>query len=172
MNKTDTSEYNTNNRDDESNLFDEIDLKLLDLFLKNENSKKTAEKSKIPLSTVRRRTKNLLKKGLANQKTEINYEKLRLNKAFLFINTSKKRNSSIVSDLLKIKQLLSVSVTLYNFDLVCIVVFKNEIELYEIISVTKKTPGIKKVLIAKELSVYESNIDTKIEYISPILRSG
>ncbi|MGN6709178.1 MAG: winged helix-turn-helix transcriptional regulator, partial [Candidatus Nitrosocosmicus sp.] len=69
MNKTNTFEYNTNNKNDNNNLFDEIDLKLLDLFLKNENSKKTAEKSKIPLSTVRRRTKNLLKKGLANQKT-------------------------------------------------------------------------------------------------------
>ncbi len=160
-----------NDDNNNSNLFDEIDLKLLNLFLKDKNSRKIAEESKIPLSTVKRRTKNMLKEGLVNHKTEINYEKLGINKAFLFINAIKKEQSDIINNLLKIKQITSVSVTLYNFDLICIILFKTNKEFYQIISSVKKIPGVKKVLIAQEMSLIASDIDSNVQYMSPSLKN-
>jgi DNA-binding Lrp family transcriptional regulator len=151
--------------------FDEIDLKLLNLFLRYKNNKRIAQESKIPLSTVKRRTKNMLNGGLVSQKVEINYNKLGINKAFLFINTSKKEHSVIVTDLFKINQILSISVTLYNFDLICIVVFKDNKELSGIVSATKKTPGVKKVLIAQEIDMLLSNLDTNMQYVLPLVQN-
>jgi DNA-binding Lrp family transcriptional regulator len=159
------------NDDNYANLFDEIDFKLLDLFLKYKNNKRIAEESKIPLSTVKRRTKNMLNDGRVNHKIEINYTKLGINKAFLFINTSKKEYSDIVNDLFKIKQILSISATLYNFDLICIAIFKDNKELFEIISSAKKTPGVKKVLIAQEINSLLSSLDANMQYVLPSLQN-
>jgi DNA-binding Lrp family transcriptional regulator len=160
-----------NDDNNNSNLFDKIDLKLLNLFLKDKNSREIAEESKIPLSTVKRRTKNMLKEGLVNHKTEINYERLGINKSFVFVNIIKKEQSDIINNLFNIKQITSVSVTLYNFDLICIALFKNNKEFYQIISSVKKIPGVKKVLIAQEMSLITSGIDSNVQYMYPSLKN-
>ena len=103
----------------------------------------------------------MLNDGPVSHKIEINYTKLGINKSFLFINTSKKGYSDIVNDLFKIKQIRSISVTLYNFDLICIAIFKDNKELFEIISSAKKTPEVKKVLIAQEINSLLSSLDAK-----------
>jgi hypothetical protein len=87
MNKVNNFYYND---DIYASLFDETDFNLLDLFLKYKNNKRIADESKIPLSIVKRRTKNMLNDGLVSHKMEINYTKLGINKSFLFIKHLKK----------------------------------------------------------------------------------
>ena len=113
----------------------------------------------------------MLNDGLVSHKIEINYTKLGINKAFLFINTSKKGYSDIVNELFKIKQIRSISVTLYNFDLICIAIFKDNKELFEIISSAKKTPGVKKVLIAQEINSLLSSLGANMHYVLPSLQN-
>ena len=161
---------NDSNYYDYSNYFDEIDLKLLDLFLKNQNSKRISEDSKIPINTVKRRTQNMLKEGLISQKAEINYEKLGINKAFLFINISKEDHTSITKELFKIKQITSISITIYNFDFVCTAIFIDNNELYQVISSVKKISGVKEVFIAQEINNLKANTDSNIQHLSPFIK--
>jgi|KBSMisStandDraft_5_1062788.scaffolds.fasta_scaffold89627_1 hypothetical protein len=113
----------------------------------------------------------MLNDGLVSHKIEINYTKLGINKAFLFINTSKKGYSDIVNELFKIKQIRSISVTLYKFDLICIVIFKDNRELFEFICSAKKTPGVKKVLIAQEINSLLSSLGANMHYVLPSLQN-
>jgi len=113
----------------------------------------------------------MLNDGPVSHKIEINYTKLGINKSFLFINTSKKGYSDIVNDLFKIKQIRSISVTLYKFDLICIVIFKDNRELFEFICSAKKTPGVKKVLIAQEINSLLSSLGANMHYVLPSLQN-
>jgi DNA-binding Lrp family transcriptional regulator len=160
---------NDSNYYDYSNYFDEIDLKLLDLFLKNQNSKRISEDSKIPINTVKRRTQNMLKEGLVTQRAEINYEKIGINKAFLFINISKEDHTYIAKELFKIKQMISISITIYNFDFVCTAIFIDNNELYQIISSVKKISGVKEVLVAQEINNLKANTDSNIQHLLPFI---
>ena len=50
-------------------------------------------------------------------------------------------------------------------------IFKDNKELFEIISSAKKTPGVKKVLIAQEINSLLSSLDANMQDVLPSLQN-
>jgi len=148
---------------------DKIDIRIMDLMLKEKTNKAIAEETKIPLSTIQRRANRIVKDGLVNQKAELNYERINITKAYLFIEIVGRNHHSVAKELMNIKQIAEISITLFNFDLVCTVLFKNAKELLGIIASTKSIEGIEKVLIAQEVNRLTKETNTFVkQMISPI----
>lgn len=161
---------NTKHFDDDNSYFkvDELDLKLADLLLQGErNNKEIAKKVNTPLSTIERRTRLIFKKRVLDMKADLNYGKLGLKKAFINICLMGANNpASIAEAISKIKCVVSVSITIGNSDLLCIVTYTDSEELYRIIAAMKSTHGVSRVWWSEE--VY--NISGKNYSISSLIQ--
>lgn len=76
---------------------------MIDLLVAGHKNKQIAFKLKIPLSTIQRRTRKLLERGLVNEKVEPNYQKLGFKKGLFHVYLSDGNIQSIAEALAKVK---------------------------------------------------------------------
>jgi Lrp/AsnC family transcriptional regulator for asnA, asnC and gidA len=130
---------------------DNMDLKIIDLLVAGHKNKQIASKVKIPLSTVQRRTRKLLEKGLVKEKVEPNHEKLGFKRGLFHVYLSNGNIHSIAEALAKVKGIASVSIHLGNSDIVCLYIYKDSKEILDLIAQTKHFQGVERVLWSEEV---------------------
>jgi Lrp/AsnC family transcriptional regulator for asnA, asnC and gidA len=130
---------------------DDIDLKVIDLLVAGHKNKQIAFKLKVPLSTIQRRTRKLLERGLVNEKVEPNYEKLGFKKGLFHVYLSDGNIHSIAEALSKVKGIASVSIHLGNSDIVCLYLYKDSKEILSLTTQTKHLQGVERVLWSEEV---------------------
>jgi predicted transcriptional regulator len=73
---------------------DNLDIKIIDLLIHGKNNKKIASTMKIPLSTIQRRTRQLISKQLVIAKNELNFEKFGFKRVLLHIYLSNRYSTN------------------------------------------------------------------------------
>jgi DNA-binding Lrp family transcriptional regulator len=136
---------------------DNLDIKIIHLMMKGNNNKQIASETKVPLSTVQRRTKRLLAEQTVLTKTELNYEKFGYKKGLLYFYISNGDIEKIVKDLSKMKGITSVEVHIGNSDILGNVIYKDAVALFDLITEAKKMNGVEKIVWSEQVYSVASN---------------
>jgi DNA-binding Lrp family transcriptional regulator len=136
---------------------DELDYKIIDLMVKGNNNKQIASEIKAPLSTVQRRTKRLILEQTVLTKTELNYEKFGFKRGLLHLYVANGDIEKIVKEVTKLKGVSSVEVHIGNSDIIGNVIYKNAMELLDLMTDAKKMDGVDKVVWSEQIYSFPAN---------------
>lgn len=127
---------------------DETDLKLIELMISspaNKNNKQMSTMLGISLSTVQRRLRNLIEKGVIVSRLHVDYEKLGYRTGLIHVYKMNGNSKEIVKTISKLKGITSVENYIGDSDILVSVVYKMSSDLSDIIDSIKHIDGIKGV---------------------------
>ncbi len=130
---------------------DNLDQKLLEFLLKGYEHKKIATEVKTPLSTIQRRIRKIFEKQYINRKNELNYNKLGFRKGFLQISLKCDDSYNVAQLIAGLKDIISVSQVTGSFDIMCVCIFKDSNDLFNILENIKTIERVDKVTSAEEV---------------------
>ena len=135
---------------------DQTDLKLLNLMTsdKRNDNKRLSDILGIPLSTIQRRVRSLVQRDLIISKKEINYKLLGFTQGVLHIYLSDGNLEELLKKISEIEFVTSLGVHVGNSDIVANIVYKEGIDLLNIIASIKKLPGVKGVVWSELILEY------------------
>lgn len=116
-----------------------------------EENKAVSEELKIPLSTIQRRTRILLRSGYVSQVFQPNYKKLGLKKGLLHVYLRTGNIKQIAEDLLLNDGIMSAGIHLGNSDIVGEFVYEDSEQLIDLISKAKTVDGVDRVVWSEEV---------------------
>src|SRR6476620_9301901 len=125
---------------------DDLDIKIIHLMMRGNNNKQIATQIKVPLSTIQRRTKRLIAKQAVLTKTELNYEMFGFKKGLLHIYITNGDIEKIIKNISKLKGIISIEVHIGNSDILGNVIYKDAVELFDLITEAKKMEGIERIV--------------------------
>jgi DNA-binding Lrp family transcriptional regulator len=135
-----------------------------------DNDNKTiAEKLKVPLSTIQRRTRILLKKEYAKQIRQLNYKKLGLNKGLIHIYIRSGNMRTMAEELLSNDGIVSAGVHVGNSDIVGEFVYEDSEQLVDLISRVKHMDKVEKVVWSEEVCLLAGRQDSILAVINRII---
>src|SRR6266542_6757552 len=97
---------------------DNADFRIISLMIAGNDNKQISEELDIPLSTVQRRTRNILLSGVVRVKVEPNFKRLGIKKGLLHVYLSDGDIRSRALKVAKMDGILSTSVHVGNSDIV------------------------------------------------------
>jgi DNA-binding Lrp family transcriptional regulator len=130
---------------------DELDLKLIKLLALGHTNNEIAEIERVPLSTVQKRTRSIIKRGIINIRYEPNYTKLGFKTGLIHICVSSDNVYEIAEKFSKIDGVQSVSLHVGNFDILGLFLYKNTKQLMGLVSEVKRIEGIEKIAWSEEV---------------------
>ena len=116
-----------------------------------EENKAVSEELKIPLSTIQRRTRILLRSGYVSQVFQPNYKKLGLKKGLLHVYLRTGNIKQIAEDLLLNDGVMSAAIHVGNSDIVAEFVYEDSEQLVDLISKAKTVDGVDRVVWSEEV---------------------
>jgi len=129
---------------------DDLDIKIIHLMMRGNNNKQIATQIKVPLSTVQRRTKRLIAEQAVLTKTELNYEMFGFKKGLLHIYITNGDIEKIIKDISKLKGIISIEVHIGNSDILGNVIYKDAVELFDLITEAKKMDGVERIVWSEQ----------------------
>jgi DNA-binding Lrp family transcriptional regulator len=136
---------------------DERDNEILRLLLLNLGNREIAQKLKMPISTVQRRTRKLFQSGIIRNIVELNYREAGLRTGLLHIYL-RDGNAYDVADRIKDTEgIRSVSIHIGNSDIICNFTFKDPNQLLNAMNVAKSIEGVEKVVWSEEVYVFPNH---------------
>jgi Lrp/AsnC family transcriptional regulator for asnA, asnC and gidA len=130
---------------------DDLDMKVIELLTFDYDNKAIANKLKIPLSTIQRRTRKLVEKELVVTRTEPNYEKLGFKRGLIHVYLNKGELDSVGQKLSNMKGIISASVHVGNSDIVGFFIYRNTRQLLKMTADVKKIQGVDRVMWSEEV---------------------
>ncbi len=142
---------------------DELDLQLIDLLFAGKSSRNCAGILKKPVSTVQRRVRLLIQRGVLRPTFKLGYSELELKRGLLHIYLNDGSIQDVTSKLLLRDGLHSVGAHLGNSDLVGQFVYRASREVLELIGWAKHLDGVSRVVWSEE--VYEETGSPRLSKI-------
>src|SRR6476619_3823913 len=105
-----------NSNYDLKQVIDKRDANIIKLLIKGDNNKVIASKLNIPLSTVQRRTSNLMKNDLVISILHLNYAKFGYHTGLIHVNISDEKIMETAKDVLELDGITSVEIHIGNSD--------------------------------------------------------
>ena len=142
-------------------ILDKIDYNIISLLIPGLENKEISKELGIPLSTIQRRTRNIIKNGLVEIKIQPNFKRIGLKKGLLQIYI---RTGSIKETALEISRfdgVLSTSIHVGNSDIVAEFIYEDSEQLIDTIVKIKRLESVERVLWSEEvftISVDPNNI--------------
>jgi Lrp/AsnC family transcriptional regulator, regulator for asnA, asnC and gidA len=133
---------------------DRTDIKIIDFMVANKNNKEISQALKIPLSTVQRRVRDLISAGYINSKVEVNHQKLGFKTGLMHVYLRNGNIEETSKKILDLDHITHVEIHIGNSDILGNVVYKEGIELLNLISAIKKMEGVDKILWSER--IYQS----------------
>ena len=133
---------------------DRTDIKIIDFMVANKNNKEISQALKIPLSTVQRRVRDLISAGYINSKVEVNHQKLGFKTGLMHVYLKNGNIEEMTKKILDLDHITYVEIHIGNSDILGNVVYKEGIELLNLISAIKKMEGVDKILWSER--IYQS----------------
>jgi DNA-binding Lrp family transcriptional regulator len=130
---------------------DELDNKLLELMLAGFSNNEMAAKTAKPLSTIQRRSRELVESGIISRKFELNHAILDYRVFHLHVYVNGADAGEIAKRVRDADGAQSVSVHIGNSDIVAKYVCKSSHDLMEIIGDVKKIDGVIRVEWSEEI---------------------
>jgi Lrp/AsnC family transcriptional regulator, regulator for asnA, asnC and gidA len=123
---------------------DKRDTNIIKLLIKGDNNKVIASKLNIPLSTVQRRTSDIMKKDLVISIVHLNYAKFGYHTGLIHVYISDGNIKETAKNVLEINGITSVEIHIGNSDILADFVYKNIEDILDIIVKIKQMNGIEK----------------------------
>jgi DNA-binding Lrp family transcriptional regulator len=130
---------------------DELDMEIVALLVSGKDNKQIANEVKVPLSTIQRRTRKLFEKNIVKSRIEPNYRQLGYNKGVVHLYINNVETMAISQKLAEIQGVVSVSIHIGNSDIVGDIVYRNSMEVLDLIAKCKRIEGVTKVVWSEEV---------------------
>jgi DNA-binding Lrp family transcriptional regulator len=131
---------------------DESDIQIIKLLIKGNNNKEISSKLHIPLSTVQRRTKRILKQELVITTTHLNRCKFGYRTGLIHVYCSDKNIQQTAKEMLEFGGVTSVEIHIGNSDILADFAYKESKELFDVILKIKQIRGIERVIWSERIS--------------------
>ena len=131
---------------------DESDIQIIKLLIKGNNNKEISSNLHIPLSTVQRRTKRILKQELVITTTHLNRCKFGYRTGLIHVYCSDKNIQQTAKKMLEFAGVTSVEIHIGNSDILADFAYKESKELFDVILKIKQNSGIKRVIWSERIS--------------------
>ena len=141
---------------------DRTDIKIIDFMVANKNNKEISQALKIPLSTVQRRVRDLISAGYINSKVEVNHQKLGFKTGLMHVYLRNGNIEEMTKKILDLDHITYVEVHIGNSDILGNVVYKEGIELLNLISAIKKMEGVDKILWSERIYQSPSKVNERM----------
>lgn len=133
---------------------DGTDIKIIELMVSNKNNKEISKALKIPLSTVQRRVRDLVSAGYIISKLEINHQMFGFKTGLVHVYLDDGHIEELAKKIHNLNQISSVEIHIGNSDILGQVIYKEGIELLNLISAIKKMEGVDKIVWSER--IYQS----------------
>jgi DNA-binding Lrp family transcriptional regulator len=133
---------------------DKIDVQIIELLVRNHNNKHISKTLNIPLSTIQRRVRKLIKKGFIISKNHISFTKFGFKSGSIHIYLDDGNFDTILSKVSNLKGVTSLEVHIGNSDILAGVVYKEGRELLEMIASIKKIGGVERIVWSERIYEY------------------
>ena len=160
------------------NVLDKVDYKIISLLIPGFENKEISRELGIPLSTVQRRTRNIIRNGLVEVRVQPNFRKIGVKKGLLhvYIRTGEIKESA--QEISKLDGVLNSSVHVGNSDVVAEFVYEDSEQLIDTIIKIKRLENVERVLWSEEVFTIPVDADNivrsfrKMWNSSPYNKSG
>lgn len=127
-------------------VLDKQDYKILNLMIQDSDNKAIAEELRIPLSTVQRRSRVLLREGFVKHKLQPDYHKLGLMNGLLHIYTTTSNMRQISENLLSYDGIMSTGIHVGDSDITAEFVYEDSEQITDLISHVKAMNAVNKTV--------------------------
>ncbi len=148
-----------------SSKFDKTDIQILDLLIQNHNNKRISSTLNIPLSTIQRRVRQLIKKDLVISKNHVDFTKFGLITGNLHIYLRDGNVDTILDKVSKLKGVISLEVHIGNSDIIAEIVYEEGRELFSLIASIKKMEGVDRIVWSERILEYPIS-DNNISFLN------
>jgi DNA-binding Lrp family transcriptional regulator len=149
---------NKNNEGYEISL-DAVDFKIISMLIIGSDNKEISKELNIPLSTIQRRTRNIMLSGIVTMRIEPNFKRLGIKKGLLHVYLSNGDIKDSIMQVANMDGILSASVHVGNSDIVGEFVYEDSEQLVDTISNIKHMNGVERVLWSEEVYSVPVNPD-------------
>jgi DNA-binding Lrp family transcriptional regulator len=132
-------------------ILDKHDYQILNLLTQGADNNAISEKLRIPLSTVQRRSRILLREGYVKQIFLPNYKKLGLKKGLLHVYIRTGNIKEMAEELVSREGIMSAGIHVGNSDIVGEFVYEDSEQLVDLISHVKKKDEVDRVVWSEEV---------------------
>ncbi|CAN5564459.1 hypothetical protein BH18THE1_BH18THE1_08260 [soil metagenome] len=140
-----------NQRRSKQSFLDAIDYKIISLLIPGLENKEISKELGIPLSTIQRRTRNIIRNGLIEIKILPNFKKIGIKRGLLHMYTRSGNIKETALEISKLDGVLSSSIHLGNSDVVVDFVYEDSEQLIDTIVKIKRIESVEKVLWSEEV---------------------
>jgi len=132
-------------------ILDKIDYKIISLLIPGFENKQISKELGIPLSTVQRRTRNIIRNGLVEVRIQPNFRRIGVKKGLLHVYIKSGEIKESAKDISKLDGVLSSSVHVGNSDVVAEFVYEDSEQLIDTIIKIKRLQNVERVLWSEEV---------------------
>lgn len=147
---------------------DDLDTKIISLLVSGKENKDIADDLNVPLSTIQRRTRRLFSNNTVQNRVEPNYRHLGFSKGVVHLYINNVDAMTVSRKLASISGVISVSIHIGNSDIVGDIIYKNSMEVLELLAKCKRIEGVTKVIWSEE--VYRLPIELSEQKFTSYLR--
>lgn len=122
---------------------DDIDTNIIELLTSGKSNKEISSTINIPRSTIQRRIRNLITRGLISTNFQIRYEDLGISSGLITIFVGNGDIHEIAKKVCDLEGITSIEIHIGNFDIIGHILYEDRSELLSIISEIKKIKGVK-----------------------------
>ena len=130
---------------------DALDAKILQLMVIGDSNQQISKKLGTPLSTVQRRTRELIQSGIIPINYKVDYKKFGYKTGLLHIYLTNGDSHSIAEKIQAIDGILDLSVHIGNSDLIAEYACKSTEALLTLLASIKKIPAVTKIVWSEEV---------------------
>ena len=132
-------------------VLDKQDYRIINRMIQNADNKDISENLRIPLSTIQRRTRILIREGYIRQVFQPNYKKLGLKKGLLHVYVRTGNIKEMAEELLSSDGIMSAGIHVGNSDIVGEFVYEDNKQLVDLISHVKDNDAVDRVVWSEEV---------------------
>ena len=138
---------------------DKTDYRIISLLIPGLENKAISKELGIPLSTIQRRTRNIIKNGLVDVKIQPNFRKIGVKKGLMHVYVSSGNIKETALEISKFDGVLSSTVHVGNSDVVAEFVYEDSEQLIDTIVKIKRLESVERVLWSEEVFIIPVDAD-------------
>jgi len=132
--------------------FDQTDITLMSMMIRGLQNQDMADKLKMPVSTVQRRTRRLLESGVIKSEVVIDFKMLGLKKGLLHVYLLDGKLKEMSYAISELEGIVESSIHMGNSDIVAEFIYENDIELMNIYTKIKDMSSTDHILWSSEVT--------------------
>ncbi len=130
---------------------DPLDVKIMSLMISGLANKQIAARLKVPLSTIQRRTRRLIEKGMISMKAEVNLAMMGFKRGVIHVYITNGNLDQIARKISLLERIESVEIHIGNSDMIGNVIYGDSRHLLQTISDIKKMEGVERIVWSEEI---------------------